>query len=152
MPPVARIVRRPTPARRQRHRAILWIEAIGFCVLIGGGWAVEFAGLPHKLYSLPEGVDWMRLGLRTSVVLTVWVAVHLSTRQILKRLHQLEDFLLVCSWCRRIGHEGSWVTMEEYFGSKFATETSHGVCPDCSKRLIDSAKVELEEKANVSTP
>jgi len=54
----------------------------------------------------------------------------------LKRLHQLEEFLLVCSWCRKVGHEGKWLTMEEYFGSKFATETSHGICPECAKKTM----------------
>ena len=136
MKPVARAILRRTSLRRNRHNAILWIEAIGFCVLIGGGWAVEFSGLPHRLFSLPDGVDWLRLGLRTSVVLTVWAAVHLATRQLLKRLHELEEFLLVCSWCRKIGHDGKWLTTEEYFGSKFSTATSHGVCPDCAKRLV----------------
>ena len=95
------------------------------------------------MFSLPEGVDWLRLVLRTSVVLTVWAVVHVSTWQLLKRLHRLEDFLLVCSWCRKLGHDGKWLTTEEYFGSKFATETSHGVCPDCAKRLIDSAMEEI---------
>jgi len=27
--------------------------------------------------------------------------------------------------------------MEEYFGSRFATETSHGICPECVQKAKD---------------
>jgi hypothetical protein len=63
--------------------------------------------------------------------------VHLTTKRLLKRLHYLEEFLLVCSWCRKVGHEGEWLTMEGYFGSKFATETSHGICSERAKKAKD---------------
>jgi hypothetical protein len=34
--------------------------------------------------------------------------------------------------------------MEKYFTSKFATKTSHGMCPECLKK----GKDELRQKAN----
>ena len=67
-------------------------------------------------------------------ILAIWLWVHLTTKRLLKRLHYLEEFMHVCSWCRKVGHEGQWLTTEEYFGSKFATQTSHGICEECARK------------------
>lgn len=64
----------------------------------------------------------------------VWASVHLATRRLLKRLHHLEEFLRICGWCRKVCHDGEWLEMEKYFRSKFATKTSHGMCPECLKK------------------
>lgn len=123
------------PSRRTRH-AILWIEGIGFSLIIALTWLSEFTGAEHLMYAAPSGFIWWRPVLRTVVMAAIWAAMHFATRRLLKRLHALEEFLLVCSWCRKIGHDGRWMTTEDYFGSAFATETSHGVCPECSQRLV----------------
>jgi len=114
--------------------SILRQEALGFLIIIALSWATEFLHLPHLLYDEPLSVNWHRALLRTFVVLVIWFWVHLATKKLLKRLHHLEEFLLVCGWCRKVGHEGEWLTMEQYFGSKFDTETSHGMCPECAQK------------------
>ena len=70
------------------------------------------------------------------VILATWAWVHFATRRLVQRLHRLEKFLLVCSWCRKVGHEGGWLTMEDYFGSHLNTETSHGICPACAAKQM----------------
>lgn len=117
--------------------SILRREALGFLIIIGLVWLVEIIQLPSLLYGEPPAFNWLRVLLRTGVVLATWLWVHLATRRLLKRLHELEEFLLVCSWCRKIGHQGEWLTMEEYFGSKFDTPTSHGICPECAKKTFE---------------
>jgi hypothetical protein len=78
------------------------------------------------------------------VISLIWVWVHLATRRLLKRLHYLEEFLRVCSWCHKVCHEGEWLTMEKYFNSKFATQTSHGMCPEC----LQKEKEDIQSRAN----
>jgi hypothetical protein len=121
--------------RQSRHR-ILRTEAIGFSAIIALSWLTELMRLPHLLFEEPFSPNWQRALLRTVVVLAVWVWVYIGTRQLLQRLHYLEDFLLICSWCRKIGHEGEWVTMEKYFGSQFRTRTTHGMCPECAATML----------------
>jgi hypothetical protein len=116
-------------------RSILRKEAVGFSIIILLTWVAEIIALPHLLYGEPAGFHWGRVLMRTLVIAAIWAWVHFTTRRLLRRLHELEEFLLVCSWCRKVGHEGRWVTMEEYFGSKFATETSHGICPECANSV-----------------
>jgi hypothetical protein len=42
-------------------------------------------------------------------------------------------------------HEGEWLDMETYFKSKFATKTSHGMCPEC----LEKKKQELTPTGNL---
>lgn len=123
----------------KRREFILWIEALGFGLIVVLGWLTEILRVPHYLFAEPLDFIWSRPLLKTAVILCVWAVVHLSTRRLLKRLHHLEEYLRICAWCRKMDHDGEWMTMEDYFGSAFATKTSHGVCPDCSRTLEKSA-------------
>ena len=113
---------------------ILWVEAIAFSLIIALSWLTELFRFPHLLFGEQFDPNWKRAVLRTVVVLVIWLWVHLATRQLLKRLHYLEEFLRVCSWCRKVCYEGEWIEMEKYLKSKFATKTSHGVCPACLQK------------------
>lgn len=124
--------------------SILRQEALGFILLIVLSWASEALQVPHRLFGESGDFNWRRAASRTVIVVLIWIWVHIATKKLLKRLHQLEEFLLVCSWCRKVGHEGQWLTMEEYFGSKFATETSHGICPECAKRTMDPLRLQSQ--------
>jgi len=112
--------------------SILRRSALAFSTIILLTWLAEIIYLPHRLYGEPAEFLWGRVLIRTAVIVAIWAWVHITTRRLLRRLHELEEFLLVCSWCRKVGYEGKWLTMEEFFGSKFATETSHGICPECA--------------------
>jgi hypothetical protein len=122
--------------KNNRRETILWVEGVGFGLLVVFAWLTEILHVPQVLFAEPSGFNLGRALLRTAVIACVWIAVHLSTRRLLQRLHHLEEFLKVCSWCRKIGHEGEWMTMEEYFGSELATKTSHGICPECSQGMM----------------
>jgi hypothetical protein len=113
---------------------VLRRENIGFALILFFSWAAEIVRLPHLLYGDPDGFNWFRVTLRSVVILAVWAWVYLTTRALIKRLHYLEKFLMVCSWCRKVGQDGQWLTMEQYFGAKFDTQTSHGICPECSEK------------------
>jgi len=115
-------------------RSILRREAMGFALLIVSVWAAEFLRLPHLLFDEPAEISWTRALLRSTIILLIWGGVYLTTRQLVKRLHELEEFLRLCSWCRRIEHEGKWLTIEEFFGSQLTTTTSHGICPECAEK------------------
>lgn len=61
-----------------------------------------------------------------------------------------EEVLPVCAWCRRIRLEGEeWVEIEDaagrfdLFGSDPLPRISHGICPDCEKRVESAGKGEV---------
>lgn len=48
----------------------------------------------------------------------------------------LGSFLPICANCKKIREEdGSWTSIEEYIRDHSETEFSHGICPDCAKKL-----------------
>lgn len=130
--------------RNKKSNRILWVEAFGFSLLIALSWLTEAVHIPHLIYGEQFTPNWRRAILRTVVVLLIWIWVHLMTKRLLKRLHYLEEFLRICSWCRKVCQDDEWLEMESYFNSKFATKTSHGMCPDCLKK-----KVQEIEAANM---
>lgn len=115
---------------------ILQWQSVGFSALLVIMWIVEILRLPHHFFGESAEFLWSRVLARTATVLVIWLIVHFTTRRLLLRLHELEKFLLICSWCRRVGHQNEWLTTEEYFTSKFATETSHGICPACVEQQL----------------
>ena len=135
---------KPDKKINQGRDSILWIEAAGFSFLIVMSWLTEILHIPHYLFDDPFVPNWKRAILRTIVVSLIWLWVYLLTRRILKRLHHLEEFLRICSWCRKVCHDEEWLGLEEYFNSRFATRTSHGMCPDCLKKKVE--ELALEDK------
>ena len=53
-------------------------------------------------------------------------------------VHELETFLPLCAWCKRIRSEERdyWIKVEEYIGRLTNKEITHGLCPDCARDLM----------------
>lgn len=55
-----------------------------------------------------------------------------------------ERMLSMCSWCKSVLAEQTWVELEEavrqlrLFATDAMPRISHGICPDCSKRLLST--------------
>ena len=122
---------------KKRHEYIYWIEATGFSATITLSWVNELFGLPGIIFGGPVTPNWHEAVIETFIALLVWSAVYLMTRKMIKRLHYLEEFLRLCAWCRKIGYNDEWISIEEYFVREFAIETSHGICPECVKKLTE---------------
>jgi hypothetical protein len=120
--------------KRNRARRILWYESIGFVCLIGLSWLDELLSLPHLLFGSGPHSNWHEAAMESLFLLAVWGIVFWLSRRLLARLYYLEGFLRVCAWCRKIGHEDEWRTVEDYFKRGFDIKTSHGMCPDCQEK------------------
>jgi hypothetical protein len=131
----ADVQKAPIP-RKGKSTGVLWVEAIAFSLLIVLSWLTELLRFPHLIYGEDFHPNWTRAFLRTLVIVLIWVWVYLATRQLLKRLHYLEEFVRVCSWCRNVCHDGHWLPMEKFLNSQFETKTTHGMCPDCLKKQV----------------
>ena len=78
--------------------------------------------------------------METILILLIWAFVHSLTRRLVARLHYLEGMLRVCAWCRKVGHGERWMELEQYFAEDFQIGTTHGVCPECLKKLEEDTK------------
>jgi hypothetical protein len=118
------------PAQTHISR-ILWVEIIGFLIIIALSWVHELTDLAHSISGVEYVPDWVEATTETVMVIVVAIPVMILTRRLVSRLYHLEGFLRVCAWCRKIEHDGEWIPLENFFERKFETATSHGICPVC---------------------
>jgi phosphoserine phosphatase RsbU/P len=53
------------------------------------------------------------------------------------QVRQLEAFLPICSYCKKIRDDKNyWDRIESYIGTRTGSEFSHSVCPDCYVRHL----------------
>ncbi|MGV3530737.1 MAG: hypothetical protein ACO1QR_00095 [Chthoniobacteraceae bacterium] len=134
-------------AAKPPQNRVLLRGRLGFLAILALCWLVELLQLPHLLFGEDAGFNWLRILFRTGAVLAVWAWVHFTTKPLLARLHHLEEFIHVCSWCRKFGHQGNWIAMEDYFDKRLRTRTSHGICPECAQEQFADIDSILDEPA-----
>jgi hypothetical protein len=124
---------------------IVLYQNLGFLAIIALCYLNELIKLPTLIFSdHPFAFVYRRTTLEMLLVLAVWFLVSLSTRRLLKRVRQLEDFMRVCAWCRRIDCKGEWMRLEEFMQQGFDTPTTHGICPEClhtQRTAMEKAKL-----------
>lgn len=53
-----------------------------------------------------------------------------------------DEFLSLCSWCKRVAHEGTWKSLDDAIRALSLLEAerppkvTHGLCPDCRDTLL----------------
>jgi hypothetical protein len=134
----------------QLARIVLY-QNVGFLAVIILCFLDELLQLPSLIFSdQPFTFLCRRPTLEMLLFLAVWLLVSKSTRRLLKQVRQLEDFLRVCSWCRRIDYKGEWMPLEEFMEQGFDTPTTHGICPECLRQKKEA--IEKERRARQSEP
>lgn len=78
---------------------------------------------------LMKPVDPEELGMR----------LHVAERiiRLAAQVKQLESFIPICSYCKKIRDDQKyWQEIESYFSHQQGARFSHGVCPDCYTRVV----------------
>ncbi len=55
----------------------------------------------------------------------------------------LEGLLSICSSCKKIRQDKDWVVLEEYISSHSLADFSHGLCPECIRKLYPEHASEI---------
>jgi phosphoserine phosphatase RsbU/P len=56
----------------------------------------------------------------------------------LSRVKQLQGLLPICSYCKSIRDDQDyWHRVEHYIGSRSEAQFSHGICPECWKKVVE---------------
>jgi len=96
---------------------------------------------------------WKAVCNRSLALFSIWVACYLGLQK--KNLEEkrantlrereraweevrvLRGFLPICASCKRIrDYEGSWTLIEKYISEHSEAEFSHGLCPECTRKLF----------------
>jgi len=138
---------------RKSGSRVLWYESLGFGLILFLSWLNKFVDLPHLLTASDARLTKWRDGfIETLLILLTWAFVYSLTKRLVERLHYLEGMLKICAWCRKVGHEDRWMRLEDYFAEDFHIDTTHGVCPECMKRLEEDTKQFHRSQAALQPP
>ena len=116
----------------RRIRARMGAEYVYFILLTGNS-----ASDDNQRTAAEAGVDdfltkpldpqemWMRLRVAERIL------------RYATQVSQLETFLPICSYCKKIRDDKNyWQQIESYINKRTGTDFSHSVCPDCYQKVI----------------
>lgn len=131
---------RTTTSMRNKTLRILTISQITvvllFLFLTLGN---EVIDIPHYVFgdaptSYPQRLG--EIGIELSIFTTVMAIQIVLFKKLYKRIRLLEGFLPICANCKKIRNiENQWEQIERYIERHSLAEFSHGICPDCAKKL-----------------
>lgn len=65
----------------------------------------------------------------------------LELKEALAKIKTLSGMLPICSWCKKIRNDGGyWQQIEAYIHDHSDAEFTHGICPDCMKKMYSKHK------------
>ncbi len=95
--------------------------------------------------SPPGGELWKAILNRFLALFAIWSVailsvqrktIHKKNEQALREIKTLRGFLPICASCKKIKDDhGYWKQIESYIKEHSEAEFSHGICPDCAKKL-----------------
>lgn len=87
-----------------------------------------------------EGADIAIVHQRTGLgVVVIAIALGLTAFSLLgRRMRELETFITVCAWTKRVKYEGRWVPFEEFLEKRFQLKLSHGISDEAALLEMDS--------------
>jgi hypothetical protein len=129
---------RPPPLKQLVYwqKALLW-QSLGFLIVVVLTWSDALFDLTHVLLGFENrAMDLNRTMITTVVILLLWMFSAYKVYLVVSRLSYLESFLHVCAWCRKIEYKNQWLSLEAHFREKTGREASHGICPECARRIL----------------
>jgi hypothetical protein len=80
--------------------------------------------------------DLMRTNLELAHVIDEREKTILNLEKAIKEVKTLQGILPICASCKKIrDDQGYWNQVDTYIHEHSGTEFSHGICPDCAKKL-----------------
>ncbi len=105
--------------------------------------ADDYLTKPFDMGELKARVDVGRRILDMQAALSAKVT---ELQEALNQINTLKGILPICANCKKIRDDaGYWQQVEAYISKYTSAEFSHGICPDCMKKLYPELCDELDE-------
>ena len=103
--------------------------------------------LPPLFYQ----TTWFHALALLSLVLAIIAVPLLRVRQLRRRTRELDDrvqeaigelkvlsgLIPICAWCKKIRDDGGyWSKIEAYLSARTDAQFTHGICPECTKKML----------------
>jgi hypothetical protein len=159
--PNALVIKKVTDANEKKNGEMTLIET--YVPITNGDKVVGVFEIYSDITDSKLDLDKLRLrsngtlfAISVMLLLAVFVSVKKANRNITERMKieaerekliqelqkaltevkKLSGFLPICASCKKIrDDQGYWNQIEEYIRTHSEAEFSHGICPECSKRL-----------------
>jgi hypothetical protein len=75
-----------------------------------------------------------------------------SLQKAIASVKTLRGLIPVCAWCKKIRDDrGYWNEVEAYVAAHSEADFTHGVCPDCTVKLVERARSRAKDDGNASS-
>jgi len=101
-------------------------------------WLDEAVDLPAMLFSAPPEPDgrWTESLIQSIEIAMLGGILVWYISRLRKRIDELENYIVVCAWCKRVRYKDErWVSIEYFLKHHRDISTSHGICPDCAHSI-----------------
>ncbi len=115
----------------------LW-QFMVFIMLICFVWASEVLNLPALYFGgTEEPLDIFRpFVLSAGIIVSAIITVGYTYMQ---QKHIIKGMLMICSMCQKVRiNQDVWEEMDYYLSRSSLAFLSHGFCPDCYKKIVQS--------------
>jgi len=80
----------------------------------------------------------VQVGVRIVELQTVLAARVAELEEAITRVRQLRGLLPICSYCKKIRDDQNyWQQVEQYVSTHTDVQFSHGICPDCYRKVVE---------------
>lgn len=113
-------------------------QFLTFIMLILLVWVNEVRDMPYLLFNAePEDLNIFRGCLLTAGVLVAAIVTIGNTYLQQKRV--LNSLISVCSSCNKVRvNQNQWKKMEEFISDTSLLTFTHGLCPECMDKIMQS--------------
>jgi hypothetical protein len=95
-----------------------------------------FCGLLEQTPGTNQQIAFSLLSLLLGETADALATLH-KTAQLTNQIETLSGMLPLCAWCKKVRNDrGYWEQIEKYISVRSAASFTHGVCPECQKKLL----------------
>jgi hypothetical protein len=95
-----------------------------------------FCGLLHHGLEPNQEITFSLLSVLLGASADALAALR-KTAQLTCQIETLNGLLPICAWCKKVRNDsGYWEQLEKYVSAHSSASFTHGVCPECRKRLL----------------
>ncbi|MFO1488910.1 MAG: hypothetical protein U1F65_10570 [Verrucomicrobiota bacterium] len=95
-----------------------------------------FVGLMEQDLSANHEIHFSLLSLLLGSSADALATLH-KTAQLSSQIETLSGMLPLCAWCKKVRNDkGYWEQIEKYISVRSSASFTHGVCPECQKKLL----------------
>ena len=131
-------VKNPVHLPKDPFAYIGFWQFLTFIMLILIVWVNEVRDMPALLFNTaPQDVNIFRGCVLTAAVLVAAIVAIGNTYLQQKRV--LNSIISVCSNCHKVRvNQNQWKQMEEYISDNSLLTFTHGLCPDCMEKVMQT--------------